>query len=70
MTSIAANIQFARHARGMSEAGLAVALGVDEHYITLIENGDVKPSSYMATRLADALRERREHFLPSLKPGE
>lgn len=72
--SIAANIQFARRARGMSEPKLADALGVDVNYVRLLEHGHVQPSGQMATRLADALLARREKFvedLPvSLKPGD
>ena len=61
--TIAANIQSTRRTRGVSEAGLATVLGVDVSYIHLLENGHVKPSGCMATRLADALLVQREGFV-------
>jgi len=61
--TIAENVESARLARDMSQARLAMTLGVDENYVHCLERGDVKPSGFMATRLADALRVERERFI-------
>ena len=60
--SIADEVHSARIIRGMSQARLAAVLGVDESYVHHLEGGHVKPSTFMATRLAEAMLAPRERF--------
>ncbi len=54
-TSLAASVESARHARGLSTSALAEASGVSRAMIAKIERGAVQPTAALLGRLSGAL---------------
>ena len=59
----------AREARGLTQAELAVAIGVSRKTINTVENGVFGPSTVIALKLAAALGEPVERLFSLARPG-
>jgi putative transcriptional regulator len=55
MPTLAENLRILRHAKGLSQGGLAEAVGVSRATINRIEQGHRMPDFDLACRIADAL---------------